>query len=465
VRSLLVAFWIVVFGAVAVAAATDPRGWTSGGTVAVDSARMLAGMPESPAVPFPGALTSQIDGPTVLFYFSPRCPHCQHVAREIEALHQRLRAEKTGSVLGISSGGPMPEDLKAFEAEYGITFPVIVDTDRSILEAMSIKSTPSAMFVVPAKPKGHLRVVDLWYPYLPGFDVLVAGRAAGDPWTMFRPGEYLGTNTCGMCHGQEHASWQLTWHSAAWATLRRLGHDTDAACTGCHVTGAGRATGWMPGGDDLMVDVGCEACHGPGGPHDGERTDAATTCVACHDADHSIAFSYEKGLPLIDHYASLSLTEEERTTRRRELHRGEADRPLLAFNEGDNAGSQACRACHTKAYDSWASGPHAAAMSSLATTGRDDPTCVRCHATGKATTALPPTTMSGFDVLNGVGCESCHGPGATHVAAKGGADNIQGLGDSCPVCVVEALCTSCHTPSWSPAFDLDEGLARIRHGD
>jgi hypothetical protein len=102
-------------------------------------------------------------------------------------------------------------------------------------------------------------------------------------------------------------------------------------------------------------------------------------------------------------------------------------------------------------------------MASLRSEGADDPACVRCHATAKQS-GLPPTTLGGFRTLDGVGCESCHGPGETHVAAGGGTDNIEGLGDDCPVCVIEAVCTSCHTRKWSPDWELDARLRAISHG-
>ena len=39
-----------------------------------------------------------------------------------------------------------------------------------------------------------------------------------------------------------------------------------------------------------------------------------------------------------------------------------------------------------------------------------------------------------------------------------------GLGKSCPVCVTEAICTSCHTPKWDKDWELEPELARISHG-
>ncbi len=448
----------------ALAASPDPRGWSSG-KPAAGAEQVLRGVSDLPVVAFPKEVTDRVRGPTVLFYFSPTCPHCRSVAAEVEALHRRLLTE--GSlVLGVASGSAEAAAIEEFRATFGTTFEILHDTRGEVMTAMAARSTPSAMLVAPgpgkSDSKGKLEVRDLWYPYLPGWDLLVEGRVLGDLWKGFRPGEYQGTNACGVCHREEHASWQLTHHAVAWHTLELQGKTADDACNGCHVTGKGQPTGWGSGAPTELVDVGCEACHGPGGPHDGERVDAATTCAGCHDAEHSIAFSVEKGLPHLDHYLAGHLSETEQQERQLALWKGEAPRALLAFPEGANVGSAKCRSCHEAEHDQWADGPHANGMASLREEGRDDPACVRCHATAR-TSGPPPQTLAGFDTLGGVGCESCHGPGEQHVAAGGGTTNILGLGDSCPVCVVEALCTSCHTPKWSPSWSLTPALEAVRH--
>ena len=92
-----------------------------------------------------------------------------------------------------------------------------------------------------------------------------------------------------------------------------------------------------------------------------------------------------------------------------------------------------------------------------------DVACVACHTSPKQS-GPPPNELSGYQLTESVGCESCHGPGGNHVAAGGGTDNIQGLGESCPVCVLEAICTSCHTQRWDPNWDLDTRLQAIQHG-
>jgi hypothetical protein len=306
-------------------------------------------------------------------------------------------------------------------------------------------------------------VRDLWYPYAPGTDVLVQMRVSDDPWDAFHEDAYVGTTACAACHVAEHESWLVTHHAIAWRTLVEHEATDDATCVGCHVTGYGEPTGWSGDPTSILVDVGCEACHGPGGPHDGKATEPASTCAGCHDAKHSIAFSYEKGLPLLDHFATVELDGDAVRDRRRALLRGDVDQALLAFGDGAWVGAEACTSCHEAVHDAWQQGPHAGAMRTLEEgEAQDDPACVRCHAT--RTRGGPPSTdLADYRREEGVGCEACHGPGGAHVAAEGGTGNIVGLGDSCPVCVIEAVCTRCHTPQWDADWNLEAALPRARH--
>ncbi len=447
-----------------VARAADERGWT-GGEVAAGTARVTA-PPEPVDRAVPPALAAKVRGPTVLFYFSPKCPHCRRVAREIRGLHERLAAHGA-SVLGVATGGSRKADIAEFVGTFGIPFPVVEDTDRAVQQAFGFRSTPSAV-LVDRKGRTEVTVRDLWFPYQPGLDAIIEGRVAGDPFARLAGAEpdsqYLGHYACGACHTQEHASWRLTHHSIAWRTLERARKTEDGACTGCHVTGRGHPDGWSGESHGALVDVGCEACHGPAGPHDGARAEARASCAGCHDEKHSIAFSYEKGLPLLDHYLIASLSAEEARKREQALWRGEAPRELLAFPVGKNVGPAACRSCHPEQHDWWATDAHARAMDALRPKDADDPACVRCHATPeRSDPASPPTALSDFAILDGVSCESCHGPGEAHVQAEGGSSNIEGLGDDCPVCVIEAVCTGCHTPEWDPDWNLDRRLKQIGH--
>lgn len=448
---------LLLCGAVALAG-TAGRGW-SPGTPAARTAEALRGQPFQ-GLELPADLVARMKGPTVLFYFSPTCPHCRDVAPEVGALAERLK--EVAPLLGVASGSAHELQVAEFRNAFDVRWPIVHDKTRRIASALGVRSTPSALLVVPTG-EGRVDVKDLWYPYAAGSDVLVEGAARGDPFAAYTKGRYLGDRACGVCHFAEYTSHALTHHSVAWRTLEAKGEHTNPECTGCHVTGAGQPGGWAGEPRSRLVNVGCEACHGPGGPHDGERLDARTTCASCHDAKHSIAFSVDKGLPLIDHYLADTLDDAGFQQRRVALLKGQLPRELLAFPEGASLTAEACASCHPSEVAHWKGTAHARAMERLPEgQGREDPGCVRCHAT-PVRSGVPPTDLAGFHAADGVSCASCHGPGEAHVAAGGGRDTIEGLGEDCPVCVIETVCTSCHTAAWDPDWDLERDLPKVHH--
>jgi hypothetical protein len=70
--------------------------------------------------------------------------------------------------------------------------------------------------------------------------------------------QYVGEKKC-VCHKEPYDSWATTKHAKAWAALKPE-EQKKADCVGCHTTGK-TAT------DSMLVNVACEACHGPGGDY------------------------------------------------------------------------------------------------------------------------------------------------------------------------------------------------------
>jgi thiol-disulfide isomerase/thioredoxin len=461
--------WLLIPAAIAAAALAtegDPRGW-SDGPEAANTARVLGPVaPEPVTLQMPKAVMKAVtDRPTLVIYLSPTCPHCKAAAPELAALARRI-ADRA-DVVAFSITGASAAAVAAFKLDYDIPFPILPDTDGLVGAAMQVTGTPSAM-LVRESGRDTVELIDLFYPYLGGSDTLVEmrlpppGGGAPNPFAAFRPGEYHGNTTCGACHQVEYESWMLTHHSIAWSTLDAQQATGDPECVRCHVTGFGEPTGWEQGAE-VLEDVGCEACHGPGGPHDGARADAREACAGCHDAKHSIDFSVAKGLPHLDHFVAHGLDEAAFQERREALLEGRAGKPLLAFGDRETVGSAACASCHPEATAHWKAGPHAAAMASLAPHhGTDNVACVACHATDRRT-GPGDRALADYRTEEGVGCEACHGPGSDHVKAGGGTENIIGLGESCPVCVIESVCTGCHDRRWDPLWDLDRRLPAVRH--
>jgi mono/diheme cytochrome c family protein len=156
-----------------------------------------------------------------------------------------------------------------------------------------------------------------------------------------------------------------------------------------------------------------------------------------------------------------SLTREERAA----LIARRDRRERTLFPKGNYVGSDACQSCHGPQHELWAASPHARAWQTLEAKGETlNPECVSCHVTGFEEQGGFP---DGGDALRNVGCESCHGPGGSHVAE--GAEKkgtILALADKCDSCVILQICGSCHDQEWDPEFEfeLDDKLDRIRHG-
>ena len=135
--------------------------------------------------------------------------------------------------------------------------------------------------------------------------------------------------TCSQCHAKAWEIWKSSRHARAWSTLERQdlpeepgdrkGHLKNAIwdpeCVRCHVTGFGAKSGYRgldhENAEAPLVNVTCEACHGPSGDHaqramKGDSSYPGGTiarvaggaawslCVRCHDADNSTAFDLKE---------------------------------------------------------------------------------------------------------------------------------------------------------------------------
>ena len=416
----------------------------------------------------PTTVAERITEQTALFYFSPTCPHCQVVMPEVNTL------VRGGSMkwLGIASSRSTAFEVEAFTNEYKPAFEIIMDDeDSSFARAVQARSTPSVYIVHPHSGDGDetsagtVELAETYAPYHRGMAGIFSIRShPEEPFKNF--GTYQGLEVCGACHTQESRSWVMTHHSMAYRTLYVRDRAQDLQCVGCHVTGLGEESGFVTGdhGSPLR-DVTCESCHGAGGPHNPQReshVDPKQECIKCHDADHSIAFSVEKGLPYIDHFMANGLSDMEVRERITAMGNGEAPRPLLAFPDGPTVGSSACKSCHKSNHKKWKGMSHGKAMASLEGPELEQVGCVRCHATPVSYGSTELTSVNEYRTDESVGCESCHGAGGEHVKQPT-KDNIVGLGESCPECVIEAICTSCHTPKWDPGWELKKRMSAIHH--
>ncbi|MHB8970201.1 MAG: multiheme c-type cytochrome [Pirellulaceae bacterium] len=162
--------------------------------------------------------------------------------------------------------------------------------------------------------------------------------------------------------------------------------------------------------------------------------------------------------------------------------------PALAkktLHAGEFIGSESCAECHENAWNVWKNGldgnppKHSLAYATLqqppkrAKVPRNfDPECLSCHVVGWNPQKYFPY-KSGFMSLEGtpelinVGCENCHGPGAAHVAAENGdeeldEETIAKLREEQVLTLknAEQKCLECHDLDNSPAFQEEGAFQR-----
>ena len=134
------------------------------------------------------------------------------------------------------------------------------------------------------------------------------------------PNLYLGNRACESCHPLSAGKWHQTRHAEAMQTLLKKGREEDPECVKCHVTGMPIQPATVMDGrkneiggftsiteTPWMVNVQCEACHGPGANHaqnpvlNKMRSADDKSCRICHTEETDPDFDFEKKSLLIEH--------------------------------------------------------------------------------------------------------------------------------------------------------------------
>ena len=123
----------------------------------------------------------------------------------------------------------------------------------------------------------------------------------------------------------------------------------------------------------------------------------------------------------------------------------------------DYVGSEACKACHSDAYEVYKKSSHHTAYETLIKANQhENEVCVKCHVVGY-------DKKGGFvsiehtPHLAGVGCEQCHGPRKAHVRNPTKKQNYN-------VSLPSESCSACHVPPHSVNFDYTKYWQKILHG-
>lgn len=146
-------------------------------------------------------------------------------------------------------------------------------------------------------------------------------------------------------------------------------------------------------------------------------------------------------------------------------------------------GVQKCGMCHKKAKDGeqlkiWENSKHAQAYHVLTTARADSiatakgfktkavetPDCLKCHVTAYNVDAS--LLEKKYSKEDGVGCESCHGPGENYAKNKIMKDQKLSIENGLLLYKdKKELCSKCHNPD-SPTFvsrDIDKMWEEIKH--
>lgn len=418
---------------------------------------------------------SQFKGKVVLlFFFSPHCPHCQ---QEIAYLKEFVTPEvkaKGFEIIAVSVlevVGRAKTQIEQFQLK---DWYVIDGFDRKIKELYTQNTTIPEVFFIDRE--GKVRFYDKGYQpgYHANLNTMRLKKLLGLPNPpLLSSKRYNGVDTCMICHEDEYASWAVTPHAHAWETLEVKGEEFNVECAGCHSLGMNDPKGWKPrkmkNGETLAVvpeqyeNIQCEHCHGIGGAHMSmpkSEEELKQTCLECHTKNFSLNFDYHERIEKVNHSDKekvFAMSPEEKLA----LLKNVAKKPSQLFGSKIKyVGSDTCMQCHGDVHKNWKASAHGKAFESLKKDNKTtDPTCLQCHTVGyNQPGGYQDNKKPDFE---GVGCESCHGPGEIHIKTKKKAD-IRDLGDDCPFCVIEQICLSCHDSKNDPDFNIYKGLETIK---
>ncbi len=421
--------------------------------------------------------SSELRGrPLILMFFLHTCPHCHHALEFLKGYLPTLPEATRPALVGVSVSDRetvVGQTLKDDGLDF---FPVVFDPDYTMRDAFGVYAGVPDIFLIDAGGRVVARVQGWRDDRDPPLMKMRLAKLAGQqvPMLLHQTG-YSGNEFCTVCHEQEGETWLLTNHAGAFDTLVKHGASVDPECVSCHVVGFGKPGGYtISPPTPSLENVGCEDCHGRGGPHLSpsfvQAGNYQPVCQTCHDPKHSLGFQYAEFLPRISHKANAQLASLSLEEKRKILAARHAPRADLLPQNAAFVGSEACKGCHAAEYATWSKQPHAHALASLEKQGKaGENDCLKCHTTGFGRTGGFPVGAkpAAHEDLARVGCESCHGPGGEHVkegAPKTG--NIVSLGDKCDSCVILQICGTCHDHANDPDFEFNvkKKIEAQRHG-
>lgn len=96
----------------------------------------------------------------VYLFLSPECPLCQNYAPIVQKMSEKY---KDIQFYGIISGRTFTKgQIGAYARDYKITFPVLIDTDKSVANELKATVTPEALLVGTDGKEYYRGLIDDW---------------------------------------------------------------------------------------------------------------------------------------------------------------------------------------------------------------------------------------------------------------------------------------------------------------
>ncbi len=90
-------------------------------------------------------LEDHLGRPIVLSFFTATCPACRPLIAPLNELHAKYRDTKNLLVLGVGIGSL--EAITTYVQERGITYPVVVDSNRVVSRLYGVSGIPHTFFI------------------------------------------------------------------------------------------------------------------------------------------------------------------------------------------------------------------------------------------------------------------------------------------------------------------------------
>lgn len=117
--------------------------------------------------------------------------------------------------------------------------------------------------------------------------------------------KYVGAPACAVCHKNAYRIWILSDHAKSLEHLKIDHQENNPECLKCHTTGLGKPYGFVSQAETPeLVEVQCEACHGPMDGHPRRKTEMQNpleTCITCHTEEDSPNFNSSVSWGRISH--------------------------------------------------------------------------------------------------------------------------------------------------------------------